>query len=477
MPVPLFSVRLTICSAPFMGFHLGKPILTMIFLAGGAWMIAKATQRADHRADVEVWCFSDQHYRAFTGSGQSAGYVSPLTRFESETGLDGEIKLIQNRALNTRLGTMFMSGTKWPELPDCVEIEIGSVGRYFRPPVDEVGLLPLNDFIERHGWKGKIVEARLAPWSKHGTVFGIPADVHPVMITYNDDLFSQAGVDLASSATWDQFIDNCRRYEKYWRDRGEVRRRAFELNQDNATWLLAMLLQRGVNVIDDRDQIFLEDERVVDTLVTYCQMLAGPDSMAVATSGGRDAYATDLTRGYVGAMFTPDWRFKYLKDAAPALRGKLKVMPLPRWPDSPYRTSTIGGTMIGIPRNARDPEAAWKMIEQLYLRPEALREMMKATYVLPPIKSVWDDPMLMAVDPYYGNQTMKQLIVDMADEVPPRYVSPASSIAEGELAMVMIEALEHMRTDGEVGLREKCRVWLARAAASTQRRIEHGSFE
>ena len=61
------------------------------------------------------------------------------------------------------------------------------------------------------------------------------------------------------------------------------------------------------------------------------------------------------------------------------MAGKIKVMPMPRWPDSPYRTSTIGGTMIGIPRTAKDPEKAWKMIEHLYLQPDGLRELLRTS--------------------------------------------------------------------------------------------------
>ena len=268
-------------------------------------LLATVTQRQTKRADVEVWTFSEQHWRVFTGSNQPADYVSPLKQFENATGLTGEIKLINARAENTRLSTMFMSKTGWPEMPECVEIEISSVGRYFRPPVDEVGLLPLNDFIERHGWRGQIVESRLAPWSKHGTIFGIPSDVHPTMIAYNEPLFREAGIDLSTSATWDEFIKNCQAYEKYWRDKGVQRRRAFELWENSPTWLLAMLLQRGINVVDDQDKIWLADERVVDTMVTYVKMFVGPESIALSASGGREAYSTELTNGYVGAMLAP----------------------------------------------------------------------------------------------------------------------------------------------------------------------------
>ena len=69
------------------------------------------------------------------------------------------------------------------------------------------------------------------------------------------------------------------------------------------------------------------------------------------------------------------------------------------------------------------------------------------------------------------------MIVDLADEVPPRYVSPASAVAEAELGMALIDAIGYMRSNGESGLREHCREILRTAAESTRRRIAHGNFD
>ena len=51
-------------------------------------------------------------------------------------------------------------------VPDLCEIEIHSIGQFLRPLVDDIGLLPLNDFLEQSGWDRRIVASRLAPWSK-----------------------------------------------------------------------------------------------------------------------------------------------------------------------------------------------------------------------------------------------------------------------------------------------------------------------
>jgi hypothetical protein len=40
-----------------------------------------------------------------------------------------------------RLTSLIMSGDRGQTPPDAVEIEIGSIGRHFRAPSDEVGFL------------------------------------------------------------------------------------------------------------------------------------------------------------------------------------------------------------------------------------------------------------------------------------------------------------------------------------------------
>ncbi len=465
-------------AAAMISFHLGKPILVMAVLALVAGGVGMVVRRTENRADIEVWTFAESHWRTFNGIGLAPDAPLPKRDFERDTGKSVSIKLIVARALNTRLSMQFMGDTKGDEVPDLVEVEISTVGRYFRPPVDQVGFLPLNDFIKRRGWEGKIVESRLAPWSKDGVIFGIPQDVHPVMITYNAELFEQAGIDLASSATWPAFWKNCLAFQKYWREHGEPRRWALELSESNSDSLVTMLLQRGVNVVDDQNQVRVNDPKVLATLLDYVRMIDdGPQRIGASTASGNQSYSQDFASGYIGAMFCPDWRLKYVKDYAPSLAGKLKVMPMPAWPDSPYRTSTWGGTMMGIPRNARDPELSWSLLEKLYLTPEGLADTMHRTYILPPVKTVWNDPIFEETDPFYSNQPVRKLIRELGSNVPPRYVSPASTVAQAELSMVLIKAIARHHANGDAGLEEYCRGLLDEATNAVAARIAHGRMD
>lgn len=457
-----------------MGFHLGKPIATMIALACGAGLLSRFTSHTSQRADVELWTFADSHRREYGGADLPAGVPSPLERFTAQTGLSADVKLIQQRAMNTRLSALILGDVRGAELPDVVELEISSVGRFFGPPVDRVGFLPLNDLLARDGWRDKIVESRLAAWSKGGQIFGVPGDVHPTMIAYNDELFRAAGVDLAASETWDQFIDNCLRAQRAWREQGVRDRWALELPRNSSGWLVTMLLERGVSLIDADGGLRITDERVLNTLVTYCEMSVGDRRIGAQPSEGNQSYALDMNGGTLAAMIAPDWRVKYLRDYAPSLAGKMRVMPMPRWPDSPYRTSTWGGTAIAIPRNAPDPEKSWRLIESLYLGGGSAPS--RNSYKLSAVRTHWaNDPLRDEHDAFYSGQQVRKLIADLADEVPPRYVSPASTYAEVALAQVLIDAIGRTRRPGdEAEFRAYCAEQLAAADRMVRARIEHG---
>jgi arabinosaccharide transport system substrate-binding protein len=448
-----------------MSFPLGKPILLMLVVAlfSGAAITLREPPAAK---DLVVWLFADVH---------ADTYRSIVADFERRTGKTVDIQLLNGRAMPVRLETMFMSGTSGRPLPDVVELEINWVGRFFRAPVDEVGLLPLNDLLRQSGWDRRIVRSRFTPWSKRGVIFGVPHDVHPVSITYRKDLFDEAGIDLESATTWVQFQEMCLAFQHYWRERGYPFRHAMELPQSSPDCIIAMLLQRGIHLVDDREQSHLTDPRVAQTIAFYAQLVAGPRRIASESAGGTGLRARDLIDGNLCSFITPDWLIYSFKTYAPQLEGKLRMMPLPRFDPEDANTSTWGGTMIGITRNAADPALAWQLIEFLYLSDTGLRARQRVTNILPPVIEQWDDPAYHRPDPYFGGQKVDELYIDLARQVPDRYVTPVSNIVNVQLSLILNRAVAHVRQHGHAGLEERCRQWLMQAEEDLRRRIEHGN--
>jgi len=478
----------SIASAVFdMSFHLGKPVLTMLVIAliTGAGI---AMRPGRDRADLVVWVFAVQHQKAFVDPLPD-GRPSLAAQFTAETGKTVDVQLISYRAQNIRMVGAFMAGLSGPQTPDLVEIEINQVGKYFRPPVDHVGLIPLNDYLRRPGltpgrtWMDEIIPMRFTPWTKQGRIFGVPHDIHPTTISYRHDLFTEAGVDLPAARTWHEFQDACLRFQEYWRARGFRNRHALDLPSADGQWLSMFLLQRHINPIDDQGNVYLTDPRVANTLAFYAQLVSGPRKINGESTGGAGAFARDLVDGNICAYITPDWRVQFIKDYTPVdehgrkvLEGKMRMMHLPVFEPGDAPTTTLGGTMMGIPRTCHDPEAAWKLLEVLYLSMDSNVGRSRDMMILPPVRSMWEDPVYHQPDPYFGGQRINEMFIELAPKVPARQVTPATHLAHAIFSVLLHDARRYIETRGTDGLEEACRRWLARAEEDLKRRMAHGEF-
>ena len=451
-----------------MSFHLGKPILVMIVVAlVSAIVIARRPAQRD--ADLDVWVFADAHYKAF----------APLVKeYEREHGVTVNLNLVVTRAMNVRLASLFMTSPTSPELPDLAELEISNIGRYFRAPVEDVGFIPLNGYLKQSGWYDKIVEQRYAVWSKEGVIFGVPHDIHPVTITYRDDLFREAGVeDLSQCTTWPEFHAACLKFRDYWTPRARYRH-AIELPEAAIDYVIVMLQQRGINLIDDRSQLYFTDPKVADTLAFYAQMVAGPRKVSGQSTGGRGAFAKDVADGNLCAFITPDWRVTYIKRFSQNVSGRMRMMPLPIFEPGDKRTGTWGGTMIGITKGCENPDEAWRMIEKLYLSREGLASRREHSDVLPPVMSLWDDPVYHQPDPYFGGKMANELFIELAREIPIRYVTPATGLAQTALNGVLVKATDYIHERGsDAGLEAAIMPWLVEAERDLKARLDQMRFE
>jgi arabinosaccharide transport system substrate-binding protein len=238
-----------------------------------------------------------------------------------------------------------------------------------------------------------------------------------------------------------------------------------------------MLQQRGINLVDDQNRLHMTNPKVANTLAFYAQVVAGDRKVAGQSTGGTGAFAKDLADGNICAFVTPDWRITYVKRFSQHLSGRMRMMPLPVFEPGDKRTGTWGGTMIGITKGCEDPKEAWRMIEKLYFSKEGLESRRKFSDVLPPVISLWDDPVYHQPDPYFGGQRANELLIELARDIPVRYVTPATSLANTALSSVLAKATRHVRERGEDGLEEAIGGWLIGAEHEVRGRMEQMRFD
>jgi len=415
------------------------------------------------KADVEVWTFAINHYGA---------YKEAIPSFELEHGVKVNLRLLTLRALFARLSAAFQTGVGGP---DCAELVQTWAGRFFRGPLEDIGFRDLTDHLHKTGWYDRINEASFAPWTNRGRIFGLPHDVHPVLLAYRWDIFEKEGIDPKSLTTWDKFVEAGKKVTKDLDGDGMPDRYMIELNDSNAAEYEVLLLQRGGSSFDKDGHVTMDADLNVRTLVDYVHMLVGPNRIGTSLGGGA-ILTKAVEEGYFCCFLMPDWRCELFKQDIPRVAGKFKLMPLPAWEPGGRRTSVRGGTMMGISRNTKDFYLTWELVKHLYLQPDQLAERFRDTTIIPPLKEAWSNPVFDRPDPYFSGQPVGRMYIQQAPYVPLRYTSPYTNVAYTKFAEALIAVVRYAKAHPEANLTPVARRALKRAAGYVRKQIARNVY-
>ncbi|MDX2131833.1 MAG: extracellular solute-binding protein [Planctomycetota bacterium] len=393
---------------------LGFAAICAIAVVSSVMMLAR---REAPPAGASMWLFARLHRDIYVPA------VEDWNRTREPT---VRMSLLGVQAMEQRTLSSFLSGTRSAEL---MEVERRIAARAFAGPVESVGFLDLTDRLREEGLLEAINASSFTPWTSRGRIFGLPHDVHPVMLGYRADIVEAAGIDVSTIETWDDFVRTLR---PLMYDAGGAKRtdryllNLWETHQDV---LEMLLLQAGGGIIDERGLPMLDapvNARVLARAVSWGH---GPDRIAADAPYFSAAGNRLLLDGYVLASFVPDWMCNIWRKEIPELGGKVKLMPLPAWEKGGRRTSAWGGTMLGISRDAPNPEECWAFAKHLYLSPELSRRLYTEGDIITPVKAFWSDPVFDEPDAYFGGQARGRAYINLAPQTPPRYNSPFSALA------------------------------------------------
>ncbi|MEM9020352.1 MAG: extracellular solute-binding protein [Planctomycetota bacterium] len=320
----------------------------------------------------------------------------------------------------------------WAQTPtaDLIEVERPMIGRFVAGPIEEVGFHDLTDRIQSEGIDQRIVATSFTPWTSRGRIFGLPHDVHPVLLCYRADLVEAAGIDVDEIETWDDFERLMRPLIADLNGDGRDDRYLLSLWYTGQDDIEVLLLQAGGGTFDTDGRSLIASEanaRVLSRVVSWC--LDGPTRIAIDAPEFSPSGNQLKLEGQVIAALMPDWLAGVWMDSMPALGGKLKLMPIPAWEPGGRRTSVRGGTMIAIPKTTENFEAAWTFAKELYLSPDLAQQLFESNHIISPVVDLWDQPFYAEPSAYFSGQRSGLAFIEQARNVPPRSSSPFHTIA------------------------------------------------
>lgn len=390
---------------------------------------------------VVFWLFSPEHKQLYVplleqaaDSDQPDGIERPL-----------DMQLMSIAAIERRMMSGFFGG-----LPtaDLIEVERAVVGRAFTGPLESVGFLDLTDRLRDEGLLDEINPPSFGPVTSRGRIFGLPHDVHPVLLAYRSDIVEAAGIDLSTVETWDDFFAAMAPLMKDADGNGEPDRWALSFWPTQLDNIEVLMLQGGGTLFDAEDRPVIDTPRNAELLARIVSWCVGPDRVAVDVDDFSATGHQQRVDGYAVAYLAPDWMCGIWKMHVPRLAGTVKVMPLPAFEPGGRRTSVRGGTVLGIPKDSPDVDAAWEYAKMLYTSPEVARQMYQLTDIISPVSSLWDDPVYHEPDPYFSNQPKGKLYIEQAPHVPTRTSSPYNRQAVFLLRDAAVSLADFARSGG-----------------------------
>ena len=438
-------------------FPYGKAPFWLFVIAITSTLVLLAVRRErPPRPDLVMVCFSGAH---------KAAYEHALPRFEQSRGAKVQVQLANWLSLRTRLQNAMLAGT---EVPDLVEMFAGSLGFFTRGPREDIGFLDLTERIRAERLEERMVESRFSLWTARGRIYGIPHDVHPMMLVYRRDLVEKLGIDVDQLKTWDDFVQVGQRVTKDLDGDGIIDRYMLNLPQ-NGNWALeSLLLQRGGQLFDEHGRVAFNSDETVEVFRWYLRQTLGPKRIA-HDCGWRQPLMKAVSDGLALFFWAPDWRTYEFQDGLPLLRGKLALMPLPAWHPGGRRTSVWGGTGLLISKATQRPDLAWDLAKFLYFDREQMGRLFADTNIIPPVKAAWNLPELNRPNPFYSNQPLGRLYADLAAETPPVYSAALDAVAHTKFDAAFSRAIEYYKDHGEQGLDQKIRSELSYAEAYLRR--------
>lgn len=442
----------------------GRGLWVVVALAAFSSLAVMAAP-APPRSGVQMWTFARLHKQM---------YDPIVTTWPERERPD--ITLMSFPALERRMLQGFLAETP---TADLIEAERRVAARAFVGPIESVGFVDLTDRLRSEGLLDQINQPSLAPWTSRGRIFGLPHDVHPVMLGYRADIIEAAGIDVSMIETWDDFVRVLGPLMRETGPDGKPRRYLLNLWEDKDDFIDVLLLQAGGGFFDEHERPRIATEtnaRVISTIVSWCR---GPGRIAADapdfTASGNQLKA----EGYVLAAFMPDWMCNIWKNEIPQLAGKVKLMPLPAWERGGRRTSVWGGTMLGIARTAPRQDELWAIAKRLYLSPELARSLYREGDIITPASSQWSDPVFDEPDPYFSNQRKGRDYIALAPQVPARTSSPYNTLAKlrVQTAVMSLGAYAERTKRYTVDeLRDQALVLLREAEAQVRSQVDRNVF-
>lgn len=322
--------------------YLARFTLLLVFIA--IPLTFPFASMAQDVTELSLWVFVDRH----------GLYMQSQAERWNEENPDRQIQInyeqIEYTQMHDNLLASLLVGVGAPDLAD---VEIKKFATFTK---GDIQFVPLNDVIDPY--REDIIESRLAPYTANGNNYGIDYHLGSYVMYYNTAILEEAGVDVDSIVTWDDYIEAGQQVTQDTDGDGtpDVYMASVEVTDVFSAY--ALMLMNGGGTYNAAGEVVLDSPENIEAL-QFLQDLVHEHGIARPASGGghhSPDHFIDLAEGRIASLWMPQWYMtRFPDDMGSVLADVAVVRPMPIFEEGGFTTSMGGGTGTAI-TNQIDPD-------------------------------------------------------------------------------------------------------------------------
>ena len=345
--------------------------------------------------------------------------------------LDIDMQVYPYEDMHNKLTIALQSGEG---APDIVDIEINMFANYLK---GDIQLAELNDIVEPI--EDHLVMSRFNNYAKDGKFYGIDHHIGACIVWYNTEILEEAGVDYTTIKTWDDY-----------HEAGKIVLE--KTGKPMCTWeskdcwsIYPLVNQHGGDWLTPDNEVRMDEQVVIDTLAFMRSML--DDGTAVPCPGGNhhsEEYYGWMNAGNCASVSMPVWYLNRFTDYMPDLAGKMKVAPMPLWPDGGHKSAQMGGTGTAVVKTSPNVEVAKQWLAYATLSFEGCVNTWLILGFDPIMTDVYGSEEMKAPNKFfdYYDDTIFDMLKTVLDDIPDtcitEYFPAAGDIVRNQMAYDLV---------------------------------------
>lgn len=305
-----------------------------------------------------------------------------------------------------KAGIVLSSGKGMPDVFTAGYSKVPSYAEQFPHRI-----LDLKEYIDPN-WTNEVSPSKVSTsFDTEGRLVSIPWDLGPVVLFYRADLFEQAGVDINSIVTWEDYITQGKKFQSAI---PKTKWMGVSFTGGAPLWHI-VLQENKSSYLNKKGEIIVNNKASFDSLTVLKRIL---NAELTFNNVNWDGQIRASKSGDIATLLHGGWWGGTLKDQMPEMAGKWKIARMPSFSPEGAHAANQGGSTLMV--SASDPvkqAASVAFVKFALLTPESGVLMYETYGLIPAYLLSYEDPIFSKIDPYF-NQTIGTIFGDTIAAIP-----------------------------------------------------------